>query len=420
MQADPPLRRRLADRLPSRQERTLVVLTGARQVGKTTLAREHYRDLRYVSMDAPEDRELVRNMRTQAWGREIGAAVLDEAQKEPALFDKVKHAFDAGTIAFTVLLGSAQLSLMRQISESLAGRTLVFEMWPLLLSELAAGDGEALRPGLAERLWTDPAQSIGAVLAPEPSRLTSADDEPRLAALDHLATWGGMPALLRLAPERRTDWLRSYAQTYLERDLADLARLTDLQPFRTFQRLAALRAAQLLSFAELGRDAGVSAKVAKSFLEYLRISYQAFLLQPYFENLTSSAIKTPKLYWTDLGLLRHLAGHQGPLSGALFENLVVAEVVKTIKTTGAAAMPWFYATRSGLEIDLLVQTGARFVGIEIKSRAEVASADTRGLRAVAQALGERWRGGIVVHTGRALTQIDAELDLWAVPAHRLL
>lgn len=397
-----------------------MVLTGARQVGKTTLAREHYHDLRYVSMDAPEDRELVRNMRTQAWGREIGAAVLDEAQKEPALFDKVKHAFDAGAIAFTVLLGSAQLSLMRQISESLAGRTLVFEMWPLLLSELAADDGEAPRPGLAERLWTDPAQNIGEVLAAEPSRLASADDEPQLAALDHLATWGGMPALLRLAPERRADWLRSYAQTYLERDLADLARLTDLQPFRTFQRLAALRAAQLLSFAELGRDAGVSAKVAKSFVEYLRISYQAFLLQPYFENLTSAAIKTPKLYWTDLGLLRHLAGHQGPLSGALFENLVVAEIVKTIKTTGAAATPWFYATRSGLEIDLLVQTGARFVGLEIKSRAEVASADTRGLRAVAQALGERWRGGIVVHNGRALTQIDAELDIWAVPAHRLL
>lgn len=108
------------------------------------------------------------------------------------------------------------------------------------------------------------------------------------------------------------------------------------------------------------------------------------------------------------------------LSGALFENLVVAEIVKTIKTTGAAATPWFYATRSGLEIDLLVQTGARFVGLEIKSRAEVASADTRGLRAVAQALGERWRGGIVVHSGRALTLLDPELDLWAGPAHRLL
>lgn len=420
MLPDDPLRRLLARRLPRVDERTLVVLTGARQVGKTTLARQHYRDLRYVSMDAAEDRELVRGMRTQAWGREIGPAVIDEAQKEPALFDKVKHAFDAGAIAFSVLLGSAQLSLMRQISETLAGRTLVFEMWPLLLSELVGAHDEAPTHGIAERLWADSDTRVNDVLASEPSRLASSDEEPRLAALDHLATWGGMPALLRLAPERRTDWLRSYAQTYLERDLADLARLTDLQPFRTFQRLAALRAAQLLSFAELGRDAGISAKVAKSYVEYLRISYQAFLLQPYFENLTSSAIKTPKLYWTDVGLLRHLAGQHGPLTGALFENLVVAEIVKAIRTTGAPATPWFYATRSGLEVDLLVQTGEKFVGIEIKSRAEVASADARGLRAVATALGPRWRGGIVVHRGRALTHLDAALDLWAVPAHRLL
>lgn len=415
-----PLARRLVSRLPTEAERTLVVLTGARQVGKTTLARQHYPSLRYLSMDVAEDREMVRAARATAWARDVGVAVVDEAQKEPALFEAVKHAFDGGGITFSVLLGSAQISLLRQIAETLAGRALIFELWPLLLGELAAPAGSGTAPGLIEQLWRDPSRGIGSVLSEQPTMLPAADDEPRLAALEHLSVWGGMPALLRLGPDRRQDWLRSYAQTYLERDLADLARISDLQPFRTFQRLAALRAAGLLSFAELGRDAGITARVAKNYVEYLRISYQAFLLQPYFENLTSSAIKTPKLYWTDVGLLRHLSGHQGPLTGAMFENLVVAEVVKTVRTTGVSATPWFYGTRSGMEVDLLLQTGARLFGLEVKHRAEVAQSDLRAMRAVGRALGARWRGGVVVYTGRAVQSLDQELDLWAVPAHRLL
>ena len=408
-----PLDRALAARLPVPGERTLVVLTGARQVGKTTLARARYPELRYVSMDVAEDRELVRTLRTRAWGATLGPTVLDEAQKEPALFDKVKHAFDERTIDFSVILGSAQIALLRNISESLAGRTLVFELWPLLLAELAESPG--LLPGL--RAGTEP---LHALLAGEPEILPSADEEPRARAFEHLAEWGGMPALLRLGPERRRDWLRSYAQTYLERDLMDLARLDDLQPFRTFQRLAALRAAQRLSFAELGRDAGVSAKTARNYLEYLRISYHAFLLQPYFENLTSAAVKTPKLYWTDVGLLRQVSGQQGPLTGPGFENLVVAEVVKDLRTSGAPATAWYYATRSGLEVDLLLQTEDRLLGIEIENRERVAAADARGLRALARSLGPRWRGGMVVYRGRALRRLDEARDIWAVPVWRLL
>ncbi len=414
------LPRCLARRLPRPAERTLVVLTGARQVGKTTLARHHYPDLRYLSLDAAEDRATVAGMRTQAWATTIGPAVIDEAQKEPALFEKVKHAFDQGGITFTVLLGSAQIALLQRISESLAGRALVFELWPLTLAELAAQPDKAPEPGLLARLQQDDRSPLHELLADQPETLPSADEHHRLRALDHLAAWGGMPALLRLADERRRDWLRSYAQTYLERDLADLARLNDLAPFRTFQRLSALRCARLLSFAELGRDAGIAAKTARNYVEYLRISYQAFLLQPYFENLTSSAIKTPKLYWTDLGLQRHLTGQFGPLSGPQFENLVVAEVVKDLRTSGSTMQPWFYATRSGLEVDLLLQSGTHFVGVEIKGRTRADPSDTRSLRSLAQALGPRWRGGMVVHRGRELVRLDEALDLWAMPVHRLL
>jgi predicted AAA+ superfamily ATPase len=397
-----------------------VVLTGARQVGKTTLAQSQYPGLRYLSLDAAEDRETVASLRTQAWAETIGPAVIDEAQKEPVLFEKVKHAFDQGGITFSVLLGSAQIALLHKISESLAGRALVFELWPLTLAELAATPGRPPTPGLLAQLQQDDRATLRTLLADAPELLPSADEHDRLRAFDHLASWGGMPALLRLPDERRRDWLRSYARTYLERDLGDLARLHDLQPFRTFQRLSALRCAHLLSFAELGRDASFSAKTARNYLEYLRISYQAFLLHPYFENLTSSTIKTPKLYWTDVGLLRHLTGQLGPLNGPQFENLVVAEVVKDLRTSGSTMLPWFYATRSGLEVDLLLQSGDQFLGLEIRNREHADMADTRALRALAQALGPRWRGGMVVHRGRALVRLDADLDLWAVPLHRLL
>jgi len=228
-----------------------------------------------------------------------------------------------------------------------------------------------------------------------------------------------MPELLHLDSADRRHWLRSYHETYLQRDLADLVRLRDLEPFVTFQRLAALRSGGLLSYADLARDAGLSPATARNYLEYLRLSYQAFLLPPFRENLTSSVVKAPKLYWSDVGTVRHLAGAQGPLTGPLFETLVVAETVKLVRTFGLEAETFFYRTRSGLEVDLVLLTPAGVLAIEAKARPAWAPPDLRGLRALAAALGPRFLGGIVVTSGGPVEAARDDRRFWCVPVHRL-
>ena len=135
----------LCTRLPSAGKRRLVVLTGARQTGKTTLARHVYADLRYLNLDAIEEREALRSLRSTSWGRAVGAAVIDEAQKEPGVFDKVKLAYDERQIAFSILLGSSRVLLLDRVRESLAGRAFVYDLWPLMASELRHADHE-VRP----------------------------------------------------------------------------------------------------------------------------------------------------------------------------------------------------------------------------------------------------------------------------------
>lgn len=227
-----------------------------------------------------------------------------------------------------------------------------------------------------------------------------------------------MPALLRLPGEERWKWLRDYEYTYLERDLSDLARLDHLEPFRKFQRLSALRSGSLLHYSELARDAGISVDTARRYLEYLRISYQNVLLQPYHRNITSSVIKTPKLYWVDTGILRQLTGFRGEPTGNLYETYVVGEIFKWMKTVQRAGGLYFYRTRSGLEVDLLLETNQGILGMEIKARETVTPPDSRPLRDVAQGLGSEWRGGIVIYRGREIRKI-AEPSIWAVPSRRL-
>ncbi len=395
----------------------LLILTGARQTGKTTLARVIFPHLNYLSFDAIEQRELVQQIRTDAWAQAIGPAVLDEAQKVPGVFDKVKYAFDAGQISTTVLLGSSQILMLQRVRETLAGRAFVYELWPLMASELAAPASAPAPMPLLDQLLAAPG-SADDLLAPLPNVQIGEANNRGAQAIEHLLAWGGMPALLPLPDAERRKWLSSYATAYLERDLGDLARLTDLMPFHRFQRLCALRSGQLLSYSELARDAGLSASTARRYVEYLRLSYQALLLPPFAANLTSSIIKTPKVYWLDVGLLRQQSQYFGPVTGALFETLVVTEIYKWIKTLERAAELAFYRTRSGLEVDLLISTSHGVWGLEIKSAARLGRGDWRGLRDIGAALASQWRGGLVVYRGDTLERLGPQV--WAVPVSRLL
>lgn len=407
-------------RLPGSDRRRLVVVTGPRQSGKTTLARLRYPDLRYLNLDSIEEREGARAVRTGLWATAVGPAILDEAQKEPGVFDKVKYAFDDRALRFSVLLGSSRVilldRLLDRVRESLAGRAFLYELWPLMLSEIASGAAEPPPLPLFDRLLAGE-DSFADALGAEPPRLLGDEATVRAGAFEHLAAWGGMPELPALPDAERREWLRSYQQTWLERDLADLVRIADLLPFRTLQKLAMLRTGQLLQYSELARDAALSTATVRRYLEYLRLSYQVVLLPPYGRNITSATVKTPKIHWTDLGLLRQGTGARGPLTGPMFETLVVSEAHKWIETMGRDADLFFYRTRSGREVDLLVSTPSGVLGVEVKNRARVASRDASALRALGAGLGGEWIGGLVVHRGEDLAEMEP--GIWAVPAHRL-
>jgi hypothetical protein len=403
--------------LPPEDSRHIVILTGARQTGKTTSARRKYPGLNYISLDSPENREALRLLSTNAWSRSVGRAVLDEAQKEPVVFEKIKYAFDSKALSFSVLLGSSQILLLKKVRESLAGRASVFEIWPLMMSEIHRGTGnvDGALP-LFDRLIS--AGSFAQVLMDEPELLLDDAEDRCLVAENFLLSWGGMPALLPLSTEDRWQWLKDYEYTYLERDLGDLARLDDLLPFRTFQKMSALRSGQLLNYSEIARDTGVSTDTARRYLEYLRLSYQTVLLQPYYKNITSSTVKTPKIYWIDIGLLRNLTGMRGEPTGSVYETMVVGEIIKWIKTMRRTIESYFYRTRSGLEVDLLLVTQKGIIGVEVKMRSSVAATDWRALKDIAERLGGDWLGGLVVYRGAQIKKVG-EPEIWAVPSRRL-
>lgn len=405
----------IADKLPEPSSlRGILLLTGARQTGKTTLARLKYSNLRYINLDLTENREILREISAINWHRDVGIAVIDEAQKEPTIFEKIKYAFDEGKISFQVLLGSSQIMLLKKIRESLAGRIWIFELWPLMMSEIA----EKKRYPLIDLIIKE--RKVEEVLKTQPAILFEEEASELRNIEEHILKWGGMPALISIEKEdEKKMWLKNYQYTYLERDLSDLARLEYLEPFRKFQKIVALRSGKLLNYSDLARDTGISVDTAKRYFEYLKISYQTIFLQPYYKNITSSVIKTPKIYLSDVGIMRSLSGIYGTLTGEIYETMVVTEIYKWINTMKLDCEIFYYRTRSGLEVDLLIETDKGIIGIEIKMRNELSSVDVKALRALAEKLGKQWIGGIVVYRGNVIKKI-ADEKIWAIPSWRLL
>ena len=406
-------------RLKSLEGRKIIVLTGARQTGKTTLVKAQYPSLRYLNLDVIEERDVLANVRTRSWGTSVGPAILDEAQKLPTVFDKVKWAFDERKIDFSVLTGSSRILLLEKIKETLAGRAYLYDLWPLMASEIRCESNRTPEFPLIHRILTA-STPIEIPLSKEPSIELGQNLETRLSTIDHLMQWGGIPGLLPLSDDERHEWLRSYQQTFLERDLYDLVRMRDLVPFRTLQKLTMLRSGCLLSFSELARDSGIAVNTARRYLEYLKISYQVILLQPWYRNLTSQVIKSPKLYWVDMGLLRQGTGQWGALTGELYEMMVVSEIYKWINTMLPDVDMYFYRTRSGMEVDLILETRHGIIGIEIKSRSTISTTDLRGLRSIADHLKSQWLGGLVIYNGFEIIELSDSPAIWAVPFHRLV
>jgi predicted AAA+ superfamily ATPase len=321
----------------------VVTVTGPRQAGKTTLVRALLPDRPYVSLESPAAREFARQRPADFLRQFPQGAVVDEAQHAPELFSELQSVVDAsGQMGLFVLTGSQNLSLLSRVTQSLAGRTALVELMPLSIGELRA---------------------VGRLDA---------------AYATHLVK-GFFPAIYSrdLDPH---EWLQAFLVTYAERDARQLAAIQDLGAFQRFLALVAARTGQLLNMQALGSDVGVSDKTVKHWLSILEACYLIHYLRPHSAHFGKRLIKMPKLYMTDVGLAAALIGIQDhtqvmthPLRGALFETMVVNELMKARCNAGLREPLYFWRDNIGTEVDVVLERGADIAAIEIKSGPTVAS-----------------------------------------------
>ncbi|MCH7935250.1 MAG: ATP-binding protein [Gemmatimonadetes bacterium] len=384
---------RTAEALVERALATMpvVVLMGARQTGKSTLARIPPRADRrsYVTLD---DFDVLEQARTSPSDlvRRAPLLTLDEVQREPAVLLAVKAAVDEDRPRCPgrfLLTGSANLLLMAGVSETLAGRATYVPLWPLTRRE-QLGLGTA---GIwSELLATSPEHWLDLV----GSQAAPYEDWSALALR------GGYPTPAVELEDRagRELWYDGYVRTYLERDLQMLASVDNLVDFRRLMRAACLRLGGLLNQTDLARDVGLPRQTASRYLSLLETSYQLIRLEPYSVNRTKRLAKTPKLYWSDTGLAAHLAGVT-ELTGSYLENLVLGDLTAWRDASEARAEILFWRTHSGEEVDFLIEVGGRLLPIEVKAAGRVTPRDARHLQTFRAEYGEAVLGGLVLYGG---------------------
>jgi predicted AAA+ superfamily ATPase len=348
------------------QQYPVVTLTGPRQSGKTTLCRSVFPDAPYVNLEAIDEREAATEDPRGFLSAYSDGAILDEIQRVPSLTSYIQVRVDeVRRNGLFVLTGSQQLEISQTVGQSLAGRTAVVRLLPF---------------------------SVGEV-----NQLNPAQD------LDTLLYTGFYPRIYdqRINP---TQALADYFETYVERDLRQLSELRNLSAFQRFVRICAGRVGQLLNTQSLGADVGVSHTTVRQWLSLLEASYVVFLLYPYHGNLAKRLIKSPKLYFHDVGLAAYLLGIENakqmtthPLRGNLFENCVVIEALKHRYNTGRTNNLYFYRDSAGHEVDLIYMIAQHPVPIEIKAGQTVVQDFFKGLSHFENVLGSLPHGGVLVY-----------------------
>lgn len=370
----------------------VVVVTGSRQTGKSTLVRPL--DGRpYLTLDNLEILERARQQ-PDALVRNSERMTLDEVQRSPDLLLAVKRAVDERRVPGRFLLtGSANLLLMQKVSESLAGRAAYLTLWPLTRRE-QLGLGQA---GAWSRLFAAPDREWRDLLLAED--VPEEDWRP-------LAMRGGYPVPVRELEDdqARSLWFDGYTRTYLERDLQDLSTVTSLVDFRRLMRAACLRLGGLVNQTELGRDVGVPQPTVNRHLSLLETSYQLVRVPPFSVNRTRRLIKSPKLFWCDTGLALHLAGESEP-RGAHLENLVLSDLLAWRDTQVPRPEILYWRTASGAEVDLVVEHQGKLLPIEIKASDKPQLADTRGLTLFREEYPDLARTGLLLHGGQTVEWI---------------
>lgn len=383
-------RRITSDLMQAAAEYPVVTILGPRQSGKTTLARMTFPDKAYFSLEDPDVRMAAEADPRGFLAQMPDGAILDEVQRLPALLSYIQGIVDRSRRSGRfILTGSHQPRLHEAISQSLAGRTAMLTLWPFSLPELR-------------------------------------HYKPQWEAFE-LIVRGCYPRIHenKLDPRR---FFNGYVQTYLERDVRAMIQLRDLVQFQKFLVLLAGRIGQLVNLASLANDAGVSSTTIRSWLSVLQASYVIFELPPFHENISKRVVKSPKLYFSDAGLAAYLLGiHTGeqaardPLRGGLYENLVIAEIVKGALNRGIRPDIYFFRDAMGNEVDLLIRERGILWPVEIKSGATFTPEFLDGLEYFRALKPARVGRGTVLYNGekRHLVRDIAVLnplacdDVWA-------
>jgi predicted AAA+ superfamily ATPase len=338
----------------------VVSLTGPRQSGKTTLVKAAFRSYDYVSLELPDQRKFALEDPRGFLGQFDGPVILDEVQRAPELFSYVQVIVDEtpDRVGRFVLTGSQNFLLLQSISQSLAGRCAVLHLLPFSLDELMGRKPIAIA-------------TLGRSAPKTPVR-------PRLDLMETLFT-GFYPRIHDKGLSPR-DWLASYYQTYLERDVRNVLNVGDIETFGRFMRLCAGRSGQILNLSGIASDCGVSHTTARRWISVLEASFVVALLRPYYQNFGKRLIKSPKLYFLDTGLLCYLLQVRSPGElnhraerGAIFESFVVSELYKNFVHRGEQPSLYFWRDAAGHEVDIIVEVGGQPIPIEVKSAQTVAS-----------------------------------------------
>lgn len=355
------------------QEYKVVTITGPRQSGKTTLARMQFPDYTYVNLEEPETRQLAERDAKEFLKRYSVPIIIDEIQRLPMLLSYIQVECDKSNIKGQyILTGSHQPALKAEISQSLAGRTAILQLLPLSIKELTEAGIQLDR--------------------------------------DEYLFKGFMPQLYEENIDI-TRFYRNYYMTYVERDARQLVNIRNFSSFEVFIKLLAGRVGQLVNLNSLAGDVGVSSSTLGEWLSILEASYIVFRLPPYFENFGKRLIKTPKLYFTEVGLVAYLLDLENPgmvtrdpLMGNLFENMVIVEALKARYNAGKDAGLYFFRDSNGLEIDLLQSANRKLYPMEIKAARTYNSDFAVNIRKF-ERLNDKTAGGSVIYSGDNVQKI---------------